>query len=120
MLRLVKNIALLIVTMSAFSLMTGCGAGGRNTPRPEVDACMIISQDNAAFCINNMSGREYDIAIEAMNKYTCFSPDHYGVLLIYIRLLQRYTPRKVDRKLQSFDWMNYNHKVRLNGLSTNR
>ena len=107
---LVKTFAKLIVIILVFS---SCG---RLPQKPSIDACAIITEENVSYCINNLTGEEYDIQLQEMNKFTCFSPDDYGLLMLYVKLLQRYTPKRVDRKLNAMKKINTLHNRRVDGI----
>lgn len=105
-----KTFAKLIVIILVFS---SCG---RLPQKPSIDACAIITEENVGYCINNLTGEEYDLQLQDMNKFTCFSPDHYGLLMLYVKLLQRYTPKRIDRKLKAVGRIHEKHEARINGL----
>lgn len=105
-----KIFAKLIVIILVFS---SCG---RLPQKPSIDACAIITEENVGYCINNLTGEEYDLQLQDMNKFTCFSPDHYGLLMLYVKMLQRYTPKRIDRKLNAVKSINALHNRRVDGL----
>jgi hypothetical protein len=50
-----------------------------------------------AYCVNNQTNTEYNLSIEQTDKYIMFSPDDWGLILIYIRLLEQHTRNKSNQ-----------------------
>ena len=85
-----------------FVLLTGiisysCGS----VPvKPEVESCLLIRKENIAFCVNNMTLKEREIPIiidgelnPELDKHTSHNNEHWGKILVYIRLLEYSLPR---------------------------
>lgn len=102
-------------------LLVSCGSGPNNLPkRPSIDACKIIMQENIAYCVNNQTGYDYDIDVNKLDRYVAFSEDHYQMLLLYIKLLQRFTPKRVTKQLNSFHWIETMHQWKVKEVKNGR
>jgi hypothetical protein len=66
--------------------------------------------ENIIFNVNNQTGEEYEeilvfhnmnkpIVNDSLNLNTCHSNEDWGKILTYIRLLERYSPKKVRKEL---------------------
>lgn len=97
-----------------FSLVS-CGSGVPK--RPSIDACKVIMQERIVYCVNNITKDDYEISLDDIDRYVAFSEDDYQQLLLYIKLLQRYTPRYIDSKLREFESIN---RRLIDGADSNR
>lgn len=50
------------------------------------------------YCSNNQSGNEYDLPINDTDKYIMLSPDDWGKVLEYIRLLEQRIRNRDSKK----------------------
>jgi hypothetical protein len=78
--------------------------------KPEIVSRLIIMDENIIFNFNNQTGEEYEevlvfhnmnkpIVNDSLNLNTCHSNEDWGKILTYIRLLERYSPKKVRKEL---------------------
>lgn len=56
--------------------------------KPSIDICAHDQPRHEALCSNNQTGKEFDIPIEQTDKFIMFNPDHWGLILLYIRQLE--------------------------------
>ena len=99
-----KTFALLIVIIG----FSSCGSWPRNLPtKPSVDSGIVILEANEVFFVNNQTGKEesWPIVLDGqlnpkLNKTIVHSNADWNLVLLYIRLLEKYTPKRVTRELK--------------------
>ena len=89
------------VTLILTGIISSCGSLPQQLPRkPSIDSCVIIWDEQVGFCVNNQTRQAYDIPLVDMNKYSCFSNEHYGLILEYVKELELRTPQAVKEELR--------------------
>ena len=83
MLRQSKTLGMLILIL----LVSSCGS--KQLEKPVVSDCRIILEAGVAFCIENQTGRQYDVDLNQLDKWVAFSPEDWSKILIYVKLLER-------------------------------
>lgn len=99
-----------------FSILLMLASCGRLPSKPEVENCIIITELGIASCFNNQTSNEYDLPLEDMNKYTCFSPEDWNEILTYTRLLERARSKNTRREAKKFRRAS---ELNFNGISDN-
>ena len=118
--KLLKKLGLLTVIIS----FSSCG---HNLPtKPSLDSGIVIAELNEIFFVNNQTSEErYEpIIIEGcqvnpnINKNIVHSNKDWNKVLLYIRLLENYTPKRVDRQLRKVrkSFTKLNERVKAHGL----
>ena len=101
--RLLKIFAILTVAISCRSLPRGLPA------KPSIDSGVLILQTNEVFFVNNQTGQENSWPIilpgtcelnPKLNKTILHSNPHWNSVLLYIKLLEARTPKRVREELR--------------------
>lgn len=92
MLKLKKKYALLL---GIFLFSVSCGSLPRN---PKVEICAHIYPANQAECFDNQSQEYRTLELSQTDRYIMFSPDDWGLILLYVDALERRVRNKGVRK----------------------
>lgn len=104
-------------TLTSIGIICSCGSMSGKLPlKPSIDSCVIIWEVQAAFCINNQTRATYEIPLPETNKYSCFSNEHYSLLLQYVKELELRTPFSVREELRKLR----DSKKKLNEIMTEK
>lgn len=103
------------VLFSAILLLSSCGSRGL-PKKPSINVCAHLYSENIATCVNNQTGEASDLHIADTDRYIMMSPDHYGLLLKYLRVIEGRFPKRVKKEVTKFT----NASAKLHGLTDNR
>lgn len=78
-----KKFAIVLGTL----IFNSCGTTLPKTP--SVDICAHDELTQSVVCVNNQTDEDYILHINETDKYIMYSPEHWGLVLEYIKLLER-------------------------------
>ncbi len=87
-----------------FVILTFSVSCGSGVPKkPSIDLCGYDLQTDLAYCNNNQTSREFELERNELDNYIMMSPEHWGLTLTYIRLLEgRLRSKSTKRELRKF------------------
>lgn len=66
-----------------------CSSCGSLPRKPSIDLCVHNEPSGDVFCVNNQTSQDTTIRIEDTDRYIMMSPEHWGLTLRYIRILEQ-------------------------------
>ena len=74
-----------LLIISTILIFSSCGSLPK---KPSIDLCSNIVSTQRVPCVNNQSRDSYILDYNETDKYLMLSPDHWGLILKYIRKLE--------------------------------
>lgn len=87
-----------------FVLLSGIflSSCGSLPAKPKIEICNHDKPNLQAECYDNQTGEYRSIPIESTNKYIMFSPDDWGLVLLYVDKLERRLRGKANKSKIDF------------------
>lgn len=85
-----KRLGLLFATLI-------CSSCGSLPAKPKIDLCAHDQPRGQVYCVNNQTNQDTTLNIEDTDKYIMLSPEHWGLTLKYIRILEQRLRRSTQK-----------------------
>lgn len=80
----------------AFVILNFSISCGRLPTRPNYSICTHSVELDVVLCVDD-NNSSYELRVDQTDKYIMFSPDDWGAILIYIKLIEQRSPKRAKK-----------------------
>lgn len=98
-----ENLKRISVALFATLMFSSCGSLPK---RPSIDICAHDEPQHLVYCENNQGGPSKTFSTEETDRWIMLNPEHWGIVLQYIRELEAYIRRNKSKDQHVADELN--------------